>query len=62
MTVTLITLSSGDWRVWRSLRLAALAEASGAFGSRLADWVDADEGRWRKRLVIPGTIDLVALD
>lgn len=62
MTVTLITLSSDDWRVWRSLRLAALAEAPGAFGSRLADWVDADEGRWRERLSIPGAIDLVALD
>ncbi|WP_197981662.1 GNAT family N-acetyltransferase [Frigoribacterium sp. CFBP 13712] len=62
MMVTLITLSSDDWRVWRSLRLAALAEAPEAFGSRSADWVDADEGRWRERLSIPGAIDLVALD
>jgi len=62
MTVTLITLSSDDWRVWRSVRLAALAEAPEAFGSRSADWVDADEGRWRERLSIPGAIDLVALD
>ena len=62
MTVTLITLSSDDWRVWRSLRLAALAEAPEAFGSRWADWVDASEGRWRERLSIPGAIDLVALN
>ena len=62
MTVTLITLSSDDWRVWRSLRLAALAEAPDAFGSRLAEWIDADESRWRARLSIPGAIDLVALD
>ena len=62
MTVALITLSSDDWRVWRSLRLAALAEAPEAFGSRLADWVGADEGRWRERLSIPGAMDLVALD
>ncbi|MFP7834643.1 GNAT family N-acetyltransferase [Marisediminicola sp. LYQ134] len=62
MTIALITVSSNDWRIWRSLRLAALTEAPGAFGSRLADWVGADEGRWRKRLSIPGAIDLVALD
>jgi ribosomal protein S18 acetylase RimI-like enzyme len=62
MTVTLIPLSSDDWRVWRSLRLAALTEAPDAFGSRLADWIDADESRWRERLSIPGAIDLVALD
>jgi ribosomal protein S18 acetylase RimI-like enzyme len=62
MTVTLITLSSDDWRVWRSMRLAALTEAPEAFGSRLGDWIDADESRWRERLSIPGAIDLVALD
>jgi len=57
-----MTLSSNDWRIWRSLRLAALTEAPEAFGSRLADWIDADENRWRERLSIPGAIDLVALD
>jgi hypothetical protein len=33
-------LTPDDWSVWRSLRLSALAESPGAFGSRLADWRD----------------------
>lgn len=49
-----------DWRLWRELRLAALAEAPEAFGSTLAEWQDATETRWRERLSIPGAIDLVA--
>lgn len=41
-----------DWRPWRELRLAALAEAPDSFGSTLADWTGArdDERRWRNRL------------
>ncbi len=41
-----------DWRLWRDLRLRALAEAPAAFGSRLADWQGAGdrEERWRARL------------
>ncbi len=33
-------LTPDDWAMWRELRLAALADAPGAFGSRLSDWQD----------------------
>ena len=61
--IELRVLSPDDWRVWRELRLAALAEAPEAFGSRLADWRgDGDrEERWRDRLTIPGSCNFVAL-
>jgi ribosomal protein S18 acetylase RimI-like enzyme len=48
--VEIVELSSDDWAVFRDLRLRALAEAPEAFGSRLADWADAPEERWRARL------------
>ncbi|MEU1736630.1 GNAT family N-acetyltransferase [Streptosporangium sp. NPDC020145] len=56
-------LSSDDWPLWRELRLAALAEAPAAFGARLADWQgDGDrEDRWRGRLEIPGSHNVVAV-
>lgn len=51
-------LRSEDWKVWRELRRAALAEAPAAFGSTLAQWSGAGdtEQRWRARL------DVVALN
>ncbi|GIE80729.1 N-acetyltransferase [Actinoplanes philippinensis] len=54
-------LTTDDWKIWRELRLAALTEAPYAFGSRLADWQgDGDrEERWRDRLAIPGSYNLV---
>ncbi|MFI6820391.1 GNAT family N-acetyltransferase [Micromonospora sp. NPDC050187] len=56
-------LGVGDWRLWRELRLAALAEAGYAFGARLADWQgDGDRAeRWRGRLAIPGSYNVVAV-
>ncbi|WP_203695139.1 GNAT family N-acetyltransferase [Catellatospora coxensis] len=61
--IELRVLAPDDWPIWRELRLAALAEAPYAFGSRLADWQgDGDRPeRWRGRLEIPGSYNLVAL-
>jgi GNAT superfamily N-acetyltransferase len=60
--IDLRVLTDDDWCLWRELRLAALAEAPDAFGSRLADWQgDGDrEERWRSRLEMPGSHNLVA--
>lgn len=56
-------LTPDDWRRWRELRLAALAEAPYAFSSALADWQgDGDrEDRWRARLEIPGSLNVIAV-
>jgi ribosomal protein S18 acetylase RimI-like enzyme len=61
--IELRVLTPDDWRIWRELRHAALAEAPYAFGSRLADWQgEGDrEERWRERLSIPGSHNLVVL-
>ncbi len=59
--IELRELTSDDWQLWRELRLAALEEAPYAFGSRLADWVDAEEERWRARLDLPGSRNFVAV-
>ncbi|QNE19191.1 GNAT family N-acetyltransferase [Kribbella qitaiheensis] len=58
--IELRELTSDDWPAWRDLRLAALADAPAAFGSLLADWIDADESRWRGRLNVPGWHNLIA--
>jgi GNAT superfamily N-acetyltransferase len=49
-----------DWKAWSALRLAALEEAPFAFGSQLADWIDAPEERWRERLSAPGAYQVIA--
>ena len=61
--IELRTLTADDWPVWRELRLAALAEAPDAFGSRLADWQgEGDrEERWRARLNLAGSYNIVAV-
>ncbi|MEV5378870.1 GNAT family N-acetyltransferase [Streptomyces nondiastaticus] len=60
--INIRTLSPDDWPLWRELRLVALAEAPYAFSSRLADWQgDGDrEERWRARLELPGSLNLIA--
>lgn len=62
MTIEVRAITADDWRTWRAVRLAALTDAPDAFGSRLHEWADAPEDRWRARLSIPGAIDLLAVD
>ena len=58
--IELRVLTVDDWQVWRELRLAALKDAPHAFGSRYEDWADAPEERWRDRLSIPRSHNLIA--
>lgn len=60
--IVITALQPDDWPVWRMLRLQALAEAPYAFGTTLAEWQgDGDrEQRWRARLAIPGSLNLIA--
>jgi GNAT superfamily N-acetyltransferase len=58
--IELRKLTPDDWKDWRELRLTALADAPTAFGARYADWADAEEERWRARLALPGSYNLIA--
>lgn len=46
----IVRIGPDEWREFREVRLASLADAPGAFGARHADWVDATEDQWRQRL------------
>ncbi len=55
--ITLQTLGSDDWQLWRELRLQALREAPHAFSATIEYWAgegDVEE-RWRERLT-DGTV------
>jgi GNAT superfamily N-acetyltransferase len=43
-----VRLSEDDWRVWRTVRLAALAEAPGSFGTTLAQEQALGDEQWRE--------------
>ncbi|RZT20781.1 ribosomal protein S18 acetylase RimI-like enzyme [Kribbella sp. VKM Ac-2569] len=58
--VELNNVGPDDWKAWRELRLAALEEAPFAFGSQLADWINAPEERWRERLSVPDAYQVIA--
>ncbi|MFP5023107.1 GNAT family N-acetyltransferase [Pseudonocardia phyllosphaerae] len=60
--ITVRELTPDDWRTWRDLRLAALADAPYAFHSRLEDWIGAGESAWRERLEAPGRYLVADLD
>lgn len=50
--IVLRKIGTDDWKLWRQLRLQALAEAPYAFSSKLDDWQGPrdTETRWRSRL------------
>ena len=58
--IELKTLTPDDWLEWRDLRLRALADALHAFSARIEDWQGADDTRWRQRLSLPGSCNIIA--
>ncbi len=52
LELVLRPITPDEWPLWRTLRLAALADAPHAFGSTLAEWSGTgdQESRWRQRL------------
>ncbi|GAB2844276.1 GNAT family N-acetyltransferase [Lentzea nigeriaca] len=53
-------ITPDEWRLWRDIRLEALASDPAEFGSTLAREQEYGENEWRERIV--GGLNLVALD
>ncbi len=61
--VEIVRIGPDQWREFREVRLASLRDAPGAFGASHADWVDAEESRWRQRLSdVPFTVVARSVD
>lgn len=61
VTLTLRTLTTADWPLWRDLRLASLTGSPEAFKAGLADWHQGGEDRWHDRLRLPDALHVAAL-
>lgn len=62
LDVRLQVVGADEWQLWRALRLRALEEAPHAFSAKLVSWQAAEEARWRERLSLAGSCNLVAFD
>jgi hypothetical protein len=58
--IKLRNIGSSEWELWKEQRLAALKEAPYAFHSKLAEWENMPEQRWRARLSILNACQLLA--
>ncbi|KAJ5520979.1 Acyl-CoA N-acyltransferase [Penicillium fimorum] len=58
--IELRKIGPDEWEIWKHQRLAALMKAPYAFSSKLADWENVSEQRWRDRLSIHGGYQVVA--
>ena len=62
MSIEVRQATAEDWPAVRAVRLRALADAPGAFASRLEDERDRPESAWRDRLATPSACTFLAYD
>ena len=60
--ITVRRIGPRDWRLWRQIRLAALAESPQAFASTLEREQAFDDETWRDRLSGPGACVMAFVD
>ena len=59
-TVAVRFAGADDWETWRDLRLRALQDTPGAFGSTYEREVGFDRSRWVERLAEPDGVSVLA--